>query len=131
MPKDTVEAVRLLAMASLADNTDAQLEYAIALFNGTGVAKDERMAAVLLAKAARKGNPVARDRLANILAVGRGVQANPVLAIKWHIVAKAGGVATTSARHVRAEPAAGSPRRGREGGEARRHQGDARVTLLT
>ena len=87
-----VEAVRLLAAASSADNTDAQVEYAIALFNGTGVAKDQRMAAILLAKAARKGNPVAQNRLANILAVGRGVQANPVQAIKWHIVAKAGGV---------------------------------------
>ena len=45
-----------------------------------------------MAKAARKGNPVAQNRLANILAVGRGVQANPVQAIKWHIIAKAGGV---------------------------------------
>ena len=45
-----------------------------------------------LQKAARKGNPVAQNRLANILAVGRGVRADPVEAIKWHIVAKAGGV---------------------------------------
>jgi hypothetical protein len=45
-----------------------------------------------LKKAARKGNPVAQNRLANILAVGRGVQADPVEAVKWHIVAKAGGV---------------------------------------
>ena len=43
-------------------------------------------------KAARKGNPVAQNRLANILAIGRGLQADPVEAIKWHIVAKAGGV---------------------------------------
>ncbi|MGA7486058.1 MAG: tetratricopeptide repeat protein, partial [Xanthobacteraceae bacterium] len=92
VPKDMAEAVRLLAMASRADNTDAEVEYAIALFNGTSVAKDQRMAAILLAKAARKGNPVAQNRLANILAVGHGVQANAVQAIKWHIVAKAGGV---------------------------------------
>jgi uncharacterized protein len=91
--KDLPEAVRLLAAAARADNTDAQVEYAIALFNGTGgVARNERLAATLLAKAARKGNPIAQNRLANILAVGRGVQANPVEAIKWHIVAKAGGV---------------------------------------
>jgi hypothetical protein len=45
-----------------------------------------------LAKAARKGNPIAQNRLANILAVGRGLQANAVEAVKWHIVAKAGGV---------------------------------------
>jgi uncharacterized protein len=92
VPKDAAEAVRLLAAASLADHTDAQLEYGIALFNGTAVAKNEQLGAILLAKAARKGNPVAQNRLANILAVGRGVQANPVQAIKWHIVAKAGGV---------------------------------------
>jgi uncharacterized protein len=91
--KDLTEAVRLLAAASRADNTDAQVEYAIALFNGTGgVARNERLAATLLAKAARKGNPIAQNRLANILAVGRGVQANAVEAVKWHIVAKAGGV---------------------------------------
>jgi TPR repeat protein len=45
-----------------------------------------------LKKAARKGNPVAQNRLANILAIGRGLPADPVEAIKWHIVAKAGGV---------------------------------------
>jgi hypothetical protein len=43
-------------------------------------------------KAARKGNPVAQNRLANVLAVGRGLKADPVEAIKWHMVAKAGGV---------------------------------------
>jgi TPR repeat protein len=91
--KDLTEAVRLLAAASRADNTDAQVEYAIALFNGTGGAeRNERLAATLLAKAARKGNPIAQNRLANILAVGRGLQANAVEAVKWHIVAKAGGV---------------------------------------
>ena len=62
------------------------------MFNGTGVAKNEQLAAVLLAKAARKGNAVAQNRLANILAVGRGLQPNAVEAVKWHIIAKAGGV---------------------------------------
>jgi TPR repeat protein len=91
--KDLTESVRLLAAASRADNTDAQVEYAIALFNGTGGAeRNERLAATLLAKAARKGNPIAQNRLANILAVGRGLQANAVEAVKWHIIAKAGGV---------------------------------------
>ncbi|MBV8323090.1 MAG: hypothetical protein JO049_20790 [Hyphomicrobiales bacterium] len=35
---------------------------------------------------------MAQNRLANILAVGRGANPNPVQAIKWHIIAKAGGV---------------------------------------
>jgi hypothetical protein len=50
------------------------------------------LAAALLQKAARKGNPVAQNRLANVLAVGRGLKADAVEAIKWHMVAKAGGV---------------------------------------
>ena len=35
---------------------------------------------------------MAQNRLANVLAIGRGLKADPVQAIKWHIVAKAGGV---------------------------------------
>jgi TPR repeat protein len=81
-----------MAAAALADLIDAQVEYGIALFNGIGVTRDERAGAALLVKAARKGNPIAQNRLANILAVGRGVNANITEAIKWHIVAKAGGV---------------------------------------
>ena len=77
---------------SEADYTDAEVEYAIALFNGIGVPRNELAAATLLNKAARKGNPVAQNRLANILAVGHGLKADPVAAIKWHMVAKAGGV---------------------------------------
>jgi hypothetical protein len=90
------EAARLLAAAALADHTAAQVEYAIALFNGVGVPKNEAAAAALLMKAARKGNAVAQNRLANILAIGRGLPASPAEAIKWHIVAKAGGVGDIS-----------------------------------
>jgi TPR repeat protein len=90
--KDVNEAARLLAAAAAAQHVDAQVEYAIALFNGTGVARNEAVAAELLKKAALRGNPVAQNRLANILAIGRGIKADVVEAIKWHIVAKAGGV---------------------------------------
>src|SRR5262249_61573442 len=86
------EAARHLAGAALGDNTEAQVESAIALFNGTGVARNEQGAVALLQKAARKGSPIAQNRLANILAIGRGIAADPIAAIKWHIVAKAGGV---------------------------------------
>jgi hypothetical protein len=85
------EAVRLWALASLADNSDAQVEYGIALFNGDGVAKDERAAAGWFRKAAVRGNPVAQDRLARVLAEGRGAPANPVEATKWHLISKAHG----------------------------------------
>jgi TPR repeat protein len=42
-------------------------------------------------KAARRGSPVAQNRLARILMAGRGMPADPAAAIKWHTIAKAGG----------------------------------------
>ncbi len=58
LPKDAAQATRLLGMAALADNVDAQVEYGIALFNGTGVTRrtkrpQPRFCAVRLLKAAR------------------------------------------------------------------------------
>jgi TPR repeat protein len=92
VPKDMSEAVRLWSLASVADNTDAQVEYAIALYNGDGVAKNEVAAAALFRRAAlRGGSPIAQDRLARILATGRGAPANPVEATKWHLISKARG----------------------------------------
>jgi TPR repeat protein len=89
--KDAREAARLFAAAALADNLDAQTEFAIMLFNGEGVAKDEAGAGSLFLKAARRGSPIAQNRLARMLAVGRGLPADPVQATKWHLVAKAAG----------------------------------------
>jgi TPR repeat protein len=68
------------------------VEYAIALFNGTGLpAKDEGRAAALFRKAALRGSPIAQNRLARLLTVGQGMAPNPTEAIKWHLIAKAGG----------------------------------------
>jgi len=36
-------------------------------------------------------NAVAQNRLARILATGRGLPADPIAATKWHTIAKAGG----------------------------------------
>ena len=85
------EAVRLWSLASVADNTDAQVEYAIALYNGDGVAKNEVAAAALFRRAAlrrqphRPGPPRAHpcDRPRR--------PANPVEATKWHLISKARG----------------------------------------
>src|SRR4029450_10847640 len=41
VPKDIEKAVRLLQAASLADNVDAEVEYAIALYNGRGTPKNQ------------------------------------------------------------------------------------------
>ena len=41
--------------------------------------------------AARKGSPIAQNRLAFMYANGRGVPADPVQAARWHLIARAGG----------------------------------------
>ena len=61
------------------------------LFNGTGVARDETKAAAIFLKSARRGNPIAQNRLAHILFRGRGLPADPVQAAQWHLIAKAAG----------------------------------------
>jgi TPR repeat protein len=91
VPQDVAEAARLMGLASVAGNVDAMVEYAIAQFNGSGIAKNEAAAAKLLLIAARRGSPIAQDRLARVLMAGRGVPADAIEAVKWHIVAKAGG----------------------------------------
>jgi TPR repeat protein len=108
--QDNAEALRLLAAAARGGNTDAEVEYAIALYNG-GIGrgtreeqrknKDERSdeerqrdqatAGALFLRAAKKGSAIAQNRLAVMLATGRGLPANPIAAAKWHIIAKAGG----------------------------------------
>ena len=92
MPKDPRESARLLGAAALAWNTDAEVEYGIALFNGTGVAKNESAAANYLSRAARKGSPDrAEPARASCTPRGRGVKADPVQAARWHLIARAGG----------------------------------------
>jgi TPR repeat protein len=68
-----------------------QVEYAIRVFNGTGVAADERAAAGWFRRAAEAGNPVAANRLARILMAGRGLPADPVEAARWHLFAASAG----------------------------------------
>ena len=42
-------------------------------------------------KAALHGSAIAQDRLARILADGRGAPKNPTEAVKWHLISKAHG----------------------------------------
>ena len=67
------------------------VEFGIAQFNGTETPKNEAAAVKMLTTASRRGSPIAQNRLARILSSGRGVPANPVEAMKWHIIAKADG----------------------------------------
>jgi hypothetical protein len=55
------------------------------------VQKDEAIGAQWLTVAARQGNPVAQNRLAWCYAAGRGVDADPVEAAKWHMLASEAG----------------------------------------
>jgi TPR repeat protein len=102
--KNPREAVRLLGAAALAENVDAEVEYAIALFNGgieedvsgkkifVGLpGRDKVRALALLRKATLRGSPIAQNRLAWLLSIGDGTAMNPTEAIKWHLIAKAGG----------------------------------------
>ena len=83
--------MRLLKAAAIADNVDAEVEYAIALFNGIGTPKDEAAAVQLLGRAARQGSAIAQNRLAKVLLFGVGAPQDKVQGAKWHLVAKAGG----------------------------------------
>ncbi len=75
----------------MADNVDAEVEFAIALFNGTGVTRDIPTAVALLSRAARQNSAIAQTRLARVLVEGQGVPANPVEGFKWHLIAKTAG----------------------------------------
>ena len=62
------------------------------VFNGKGVAKDEASAATWFRRAALAGNPVGQNRLARMLAAGRGIRTDAVEAAKWHLLARQAGV---------------------------------------
>ncbi|MGA8320389.1 MAG: HcpA family protein, partial [Xanthobacteraceae bacterium] len=91
VPKDMHEAVKLWSQAALADNTDAQVEFAIALFNGDGIERNEAAAALIFHKAALRNSAIAQDRLALILSRGQGAPLSPVNATKWHLISRANG----------------------------------------
>ena len=66
------------------------------LFQGRGVPPDQKQGAALFRAAADRGLSVAQNRLARCYAHGAGVEMNVVEAAKWHMIAKAGGVADES-----------------------------------
>jgi TPR repeat protein len=87
--KDPTQAARWLERATKLNHVPSMTEFAIALFNGDGVKKDEARAAVLFREAALRGNPVAQNRYARILSTGRGATQNSVDACAWHTLARA------------------------------------------
>ncbi|MFN3891612.1 MAG: SEL1-like repeat protein [Beijerinckiaceae bacterium] len=92
VPRDRAESVKWLKRAAEERHIAAMVEFAVALFNGDGVEKSESGAAMYFGRAAQANSPVAQNRLARLYAAGRGVKANRVEAMKWHILARANGV---------------------------------------
>ncbi|WP_417694369.1 tetratricopeptide repeat protein [Roseibium sp.] len=81
-----------MGRAARRGHVEAQLYYGILRFQGKGVVPDEMEGADWFERAAIAGNPVAMNRLARCHASGRGRDLDPVLAIKWHYIARAMGV---------------------------------------
>ena len=80
-----------MGIAAKENNVPAEVEYAIMLFNGVGIDKDETAGARLFLKAAAANNPIAQNRIARLLVAGRGVKQDVVEAMKWHILARGAG----------------------------------------
>ena len=115
MPKDLDKAVRLLQAASLADNVDAEVEYAIALFNGTGTPKNQPRRSRCCARRRGRTAPIAQNRLARVLVSGQGAPMDKIEGLKWHIVAKTAGKGDPELDERLAEPQPRGPRQGRGG----------------
>jgi uncharacterized protein len=90
--KNLQEAAKLLKFAADRHHIGAEVDFAIALFNGNGVDKDEKAAASYFLRAAWRNSAVAQNRLARLYAAGRGVAQDDVEAMKWHILARSNGL---------------------------------------
>ena len=77
---------------------------------------NEAAAAQWFQRAAEVGNPIAQNRLARLLATGRGITADPLAAAKWHLLAKRAGKDDDFLDQFFAEPhRRAAPDRGRRG----------------
>lgn len=91
--RDRATSLRWLRRAAQEKHVAAMVEFAVALFNGAeGVERDEAAAARMLGVAAQLNSPVAQNRLARLYVTGRGVRADVVEGMKWHILARANGI---------------------------------------
>ncbi|MEI2686742.1 MAG: hypothetical protein V9G14_11235 [Cypionkella sp.] len=67
------------------------LDYGVLVFRGDGVKQDEKIGAQWLLLSARRGNVIAQNRVARLLAFGTGLAADPVEAQKWNLLAARAG----------------------------------------
>lgn len=96
VPKDKAQAAAWMAKAAAGGHVAGEVEYAIMLFNGDGVAKNERAAASLFLRAAYKGNAIAQNRLAKLYQFGLALPPDMAEAAAWHMAARAQGLADTA-----------------------------------
>lgn len=92
MPRSDTIAADWMKQASTAGNIPGEIDYAIMLFNGTGIAKNERHAALLFLRAAHQGNAIAQNRIARLYQAGRGIPPDAIEAGAWHLAARAQGL---------------------------------------
>ncbi len=90
------EAASWIGKAANAGHPEAEVEYAIILMKNHELPQDQldkmrRRAVELLRSASRKGIAVAQNRLAHCYAGGLGTKKSLAEALKWHLIAKAGG----------------------------------------
>src|SRR4029078_1316791 len=71
---------------------EAEVEYGVMLFKGEGIAVDEQRAPKFSRRSAEAANRVGQNRLARLYANGVVVEADPVQAAKWHLLAREAGV---------------------------------------
>jgi uncharacterized protein len=91
-PVDLDGAADLMRRAGQNGSQAGEIEYAIMLFNGQGVGRDEAGAALLFQRLAERGNPIAQNRLARLVSAGRGRARDPVGAAAWQILASQQGL---------------------------------------
>ena len=92
VPKDPAAAAKLLGAAARAGNDrGARSNTPSRCSTAPASPRTRAAAAALFRKAAHKGNAVAQNRLARILATGAGCRPIRSEATKWHTIAKAGG----------------------------------------
>jgi uncharacterized protein len=96
VPQDDDAAAEMMRRAADNGALAGIVEFAIMTFNGDGTGKDERAAGKLFTRAATRGNIIAQNRLARMLAVGRGINRNLVDAAAWHLVARGQGLRDAS-----------------------------------
>ena len=92
VPLDIAKSAQWLKRSADAGIIAGQVEYAIMLFNGVGVAGRGRRGEDLHAAAAARNNPIAQNRLAHLYVSGRGVPNDLVQAAIWNGLAKAAGI---------------------------------------